>query len=150
MRYEKPFLTAVFFLTITVSLSGEVTNFEDRFSESVDIRLRIIEPHSVTLKSVGTDLETYTISSSPESSEDVVKRVRVRGSEDLGVTLEVSTDTPPVNAAGQELGITYTLERDTLNAREDSVELITTITGIASPDSSGDYVGSATITAEYN
>jgi len=150
MRYEKPFLTAVFFLTMTISLSGEGTNFQDRSSESVDIRLRIIEPQSVTLKSVGTAFDTYIISSSPESSEDVVRRVRVRGNEDLGVTLGVAVNTLPVNAQGQELGITHTLERDTLNAREDSVELTTTITGIASPESSGDYVGLSTITADYN
>jgi len=149
MRYEKPFLQVVVFLTMTVSLSGEVTNFQGRYSESVDIRLRIIEPQSVTLKSVGTDLDTYIISSS-EGSEDVVRRIRVMGSEDLGVTLGVSTDTLPVNAQGQELVITHTLERDTLNAREDSVELTTTITGIASPESSGDYVGLSTITADYN
>jgi len=149
MRYEKPFLQVVVFLTMTVSLSGEVTKFEDRSSESLDIRLRIIEPQSVTLKSVSTNLDTYIVSSS-EGSEDVVKRIRVMGSEDLGVTLGVAVNTLPVNAAGQELGITHTLERDILNAREDSVELITTITGIASPDSSGDYVGSATITADYN
>jgi len=149
MRYEKPFLQVVVFLTMTVSLFGEVTNFQGRYSESVDIRLRIIEPQSVTLKSVGTDLDTYIISSS-EGSEDVVRRIRVMGSEDLGVTLGVSTDTLPVNAQGQELVITHTLERDTLNAREDSVELTTTITGIASPESSGDYVGLSTITADYN
>lgn len=149
MRYEKPFLTAVFFLTMTISLSGEVTKFEDRSSESVDIRLRIIEPQSVSLKSVSANLDTYIVSSS-EGTEDVVRRIRVRGTEGLGVTLGVSTDTLPVNAQGQELGITHTLERDILNARKDSVELTTTITGIASPDSSGDYVGSATITADYN
>lgn len=149
MRYKKSFLTTVFFFILTVIAVGEITKNEDKFSESVDIRLSIIEPHSVTLKPVGIALDTYIVSTT-EGSEDIVKRVRVRGSEDLGVTLEVSTDTFPVNAAGQELGITHTLERDTLNAREDSVELTTTITGLNPLDSSGDYVGSATITADYN
>jgi len=149
MRYEKPFLQVVVFLTMTVSAVGEITESGNKFSESVDIRLRVIEPHSVTLKSVGTALDTYILSSS-EGSEEVVKRVRVRGGEDLGVTLGVSVDTPLVNASGQKLGITHTLERETLNAREDSVELTTTITGMGSLDSNGDYVGSAIITADYN